>query len=262
MLFVHFRVHSKHHLHSSTTLPSTTLRKNKASSLKYFINYILGALGCVVSDLRPASHLNSLELLLGGIGVGFTSATKHLTQGNNPKARTHKLDSQPRPPNVPVLRAVWSSFDGIWGVLKGSWGVLEDRNPQVTWTFQCSSFFGFVAISKFLDWILHIDVLGYFFTSFWGSGIKEFHMRCQLTGVPGRSCPFEDSWNTLQPALYTAQRPQHDLKLLQCPGNGIRNLLTTSSASFGSWGTMRRSPCRQAAKSVSNTPMPRINPTG
>ena len=30
----------------------------------------------------------------------------------------------PRPPNVPLLRALWSLVDGTWGVLKGSWGVL------------------------------------------------------------------------------------------------------------------------------------------
>ena len=29
-----------------------------------------------------------------------------------------------RPPNVPLLRALWSLLDGIWGVLKCSWGVL------------------------------------------------------------------------------------------------------------------------------------------
>ena len=32
----------------------------------------------------------------------------------------------PTPPNVPLLRALWSLLDGIWGVLKGSWGVLVD----------------------------------------------------------------------------------------------------------------------------------------
>ena len=32
--------------------------------------------------------------------------------------------SVPAPPNVALLRAVWSLLDGIWGVLKGSWGVL------------------------------------------------------------------------------------------------------------------------------------------
>ena len=36
-----------------------------------------------------------------------------------------KLDLQPRPPNVPLLRALWSLLDGISGLLKGSWGVLE-----------------------------------------------------------------------------------------------------------------------------------------
>ena len=31
----------------------------------------------------------------------------------------------PRPPNVPLSRALWSLLDGSWGVLKGSWGVLD-----------------------------------------------------------------------------------------------------------------------------------------
>ena len=30
----------------------------------------------------------------------------------------------PRPPNVPLFRALWYLLDDIWGVLKGSWGVL------------------------------------------------------------------------------------------------------------------------------------------
>ena len=34
----------------------------------------------------------------------------------------------PRPPNVPLLRAIWSVLDGIWGVLKGSWGVLVNNH--------------------------------------------------------------------------------------------------------------------------------------
>ena len=33
-------------------------------------------------------------------------------------------DSIPRPPNVPLLRALWSVLDGIWGLLKGSLGIL------------------------------------------------------------------------------------------------------------------------------------------
>ena len=42
----------------------------------------------------------------------------------------------PAPPNVALLRALWSLLDGIWGVLKGSWGVLAwgwvwKRRPQI-----------------------------------------------------------------------------------------------------------------------------------
>ena len=29
-----------------------------------------------------------------------------------------------RPPNVPLLRALWSLLVGIWAILRGSWGVL------------------------------------------------------------------------------------------------------------------------------------------
>ena len=31
----------------------------------------------------------------------------------------------PRPPNVPLLRALRSLLVGIWGILKGGWGVLD-----------------------------------------------------------------------------------------------------------------------------------------
>ena len=38
-----------------------------------------------------------------------------------------EFSCSPRPPNVPLLRAIWSLLDGIWGLLKGSWGVLGIR---------------------------------------------------------------------------------------------------------------------------------------
>ena len=37
--------------------------------------------------------------------------------------------SLPRPPNLPLLRAVWSLLVGIWGLLKGNWGVLVCEVP-------------------------------------------------------------------------------------------------------------------------------------
>ena len=44
-------------------------------------------------------------------------------------ARTLRLEVPnikllPTPPNIPLLRALWSVLDGTWGLLKGSWGVL------------------------------------------------------------------------------------------------------------------------------------------
>ena len=34
----------------------------------------------------------------------------------------------PKPPNVPLFRALWSLLDGIWGLLKGSWGCWDIGN--------------------------------------------------------------------------------------------------------------------------------------
>ena len=31
---------------------------------------------------------------------------------------------------LPLLRDLWSLFDGIWGVLKGSWGVLAESQKS------------------------------------------------------------------------------------------------------------------------------------
>ena len=39
---------------------------------------------------------------------------------------TCEFCGEPRPPNVPLLRAIWSLLDGIWGSLKGR-GLLEDH---------------------------------------------------------------------------------------------------------------------------------------
>ena len=49
-------------------------------------------------------------------------------QLNWPASR--ELGNVPRPPNVALLRALWSLLVGIWDILKGSWGVLVD--PTIT----------------------------------------------------------------------------------------------------------------------------------
>ena len=45
----------------------------------------------------------------------------------------------PTPPNVPLLRALWSLLDGIWGLLKGSWGVLVMGLGEFLGTFSTSA---------------------------------------------------------------------------------------------------------------------------
>ena len=42
----------------------------------------------------------------------------------NPRNHVKQCTLVPRPPNVPLLRALWSLLVGIWCILKGSWGVL------------------------------------------------------------------------------------------------------------------------------------------
>ena len=44
----------------------------------------------------------------------------------------------PTPPNLPLLRALWSEFNGIWGSLEGSCGVLTSGSlePQVLLRFR------------------------------------------------------------------------------------------------------------------------------
>ena len=41
-----------------------------------------------------------------------------------------KRDGIPRPPNVHLLRALWSLFVGIRGILKGSWGGWYVEGPS------------------------------------------------------------------------------------------------------------------------------------
>ena len=57
----------------------------------------------------------------GGLASPFGSSKASPPQFCN----SVKFRSKPRPPNVPLLRTIWSLLDGIWGSLKGSWGLLE-----------------------------------------------------------------------------------------------------------------------------------------
>ena len=52
--------------------------------------------------------------------------TCHRSHDQSQQSLPLNCPNLPRPPNVPLLRALWSLLDGIWGVLKGSWGVLVD----------------------------------------------------------------------------------------------------------------------------------------
>ena len=44
----------------------------------------------------------------------------------------------PRPPNVPLLRALPSPLDGIWGVLTRSWGGAGGFRVGVVWVSKFS----------------------------------------------------------------------------------------------------------------------------
>ena len=61
--------------------------------------------------------------LSGGDAAHGQGTEKHgLRREGADAARTCRQWLAPRPPNVPLLKALWSLLDGIWGVLKRSWG--------------------------------------------------------------------------------------------------------------------------------------------
>ena len=49
---------------------------------------------------------------------------RRLAQRGGLRVLPPKEGSFPIPPNVALLRALWSLLVGIWGTLKGTWGVL------------------------------------------------------------------------------------------------------------------------------------------
>ena len=89
--------------------------------------------------LHALSHHSIIELvqsfLLRALVLGLralTAATTELMYSRSydkayvfTNLKLEPTKSDPRPPNVPLLRALWSLLDGIWGLLKGSWGVLD-----------------------------------------------------------------------------------------------------------------------------------------
>ena len=78
------------------------------------------SMGASGYDPGPDDHRVSRTLRQGS----FCPSAWH--SGWTPKVRPF-----PRPPNVPLLRALWSLLDGIWSVLKGSWGVLVELFSEV-----------------------------------------------------------------------------------------------------------------------------------
>ena len=90
------------------------------------------------STLEKSLWAYSQDLLdLGGLDMAYVSGAVHSKSrpGTTPSWRifqdaiwtpkASELQYIPRPPNVPLLRALWSLVDGICGVSKGSWGVLD-----------------------------------------------------------------------------------------------------------------------------------------
>ena len=68
-----------------------------------------------------------LRRLVGVSGGAIWSSTRTcLAVRKSPEeSKVPKYEVYPRPPNVPLLGALWSLLVGIWGILKGSWGVLD-----------------------------------------------------------------------------------------------------------------------------------------
>ena len=70
-------------------------------------------------------HPHSNEPDLAGIRNPWFAARGMLDSRGLLEALDKNLQND-RPPNVPLLRALWSLLDAILGLLKGSWGVLDD----------------------------------------------------------------------------------------------------------------------------------------
>ena len=69
-----------------------------------------------------------------------TWASQAGTQGSDFRAAAQNLwlisiGHLRRPPNVPLLRALWSLLDGILGLLKGGWGVLVPAKSEMIEAF-------------------------------------------------------------------------------------------------------------------------------
>ena len=64
--------------------------------------------------------------------ASLPGATPLQLQGSPRYSSALSVELLPRPPNVPLLRALWSLLDGIWGLLKGSWGVLVQPKHSTT----------------------------------------------------------------------------------------------------------------------------------
>ena len=58
------------------------------------------------------------------VGPDIEGRGRHCAEGILTGGVEPKHGYLPGPPNVPLLKALWSLLDGIWGSLKGSWGVL------------------------------------------------------------------------------------------------------------------------------------------
>ena len=78
-----------------------------------------GSLGSIHRGPVPWPRSTTNTPLRGDQGTYLLSKGTY-----QPVAAITPRGSIPRPPNVPLLRALWSLLDGTWGLLKGSSGVL------------------------------------------------------------------------------------------------------------------------------------------
>ena len=89
-------------------------------SLRHDLVEVPGPSVCTAAVALQARHMG----MHGSASHNIGAYGPNIYEANVPQSFIKRLH-YPTPPNVPLLRPLWSLLDGIGGSLKGSWGVLD-----------------------------------------------------------------------------------------------------------------------------------------